>query len=462
MTSKSIIPFASVLFFSACTMIPKYQRPKAPVPEALPGDAAKPGAVAVANLHWQDYFTNPGMQSVIKLALANNRDLRIAALNIEKMQATYGIQRAGLFPTIGVAASGERYWTPKNMSLTGKAKTTETDTLNFGVSSWELDFFGRVRSLSEQALNQYLATEQAQISAQISLVATIGQSYLTYAADYENLQLTQATFESQKSYFEMISKSRELGIASELDLRRAQSQMETARADVARYRGLVAVDQHALDVLVGTPVSADLLPKGFDSAGELKDVSAGLSSDVLLRRPDILTAEYQLKAANANIGAARAAFFPSISLTGGIGTMSPDLSGLFSWGQRSWNFTPQISVPIFSGGSLRASLKVSEINRDIAVIQYEQAIQTAFREVSDGLVRRASLLEQLEAQRSLLESLTATFSLSESRYKEGLDSYLGVLDAQRSLYSTQQGLVATRLASQSNQIVLFKALGGQM
>jgi multidrug efflux system outer membrane protein len=462
MTSKSIIPFASVLFFSACTMIPKYQRPKAPVPEALPGDAAKPGAVVVANLHWQDYFTNPGMQSVIKLALANNRDLRIAALNIEKMQAAYGIQRAGLYPTIGVAASGERYWAPKNMSLTGKAQTTETDTLNFGVLSWELDFFGRVRSLSEQALNQYLATEQAQISGQISLVATIGQSYLAYAADNENLQLTQATFEAQKSYFEMISKSRELGIASELDLRRAQSQMETARADVVRYRSLVAVDQHALDLLVGTPVSADLLPKGFDSAGELKDVSAGLSSDVLLRRPDILTAEYQLKAANANIGAARAAFFPSISLTGGIGTMSPDLSGLFNWGQRSWNFTPQISVPIFSGGSLRASLKVSEINRDIAVIQYEQAIQTAFREVSDGLVRRASLLEQLEAQRSLLESLTATFSLSESRYKEGLDSYLGVLDAQRSLYSAQQGLVATRLASQSNQILLFKALGGQM
>jgi multidrug efflux system outer membrane protein len=443
-------------------MIPKYQRPKAPMPEALPGDAAKPGAVAVANLHWQDYFTNPGMQSVIKLALANNRDLRIAALNIEKMQAAYGIQRAGLYPTIGVAASGARYWAPKNMSLTGKAQTSETDVLNFGVLSWELDFFGRVRSLSAQALNQYLATEQAQLSGQISLVAAIAQSYLAYAADNENLQLTQSTFEAQKSYFEMISKSRELGIASELDLRRAQSQMETSRVDVARYRGLVAVDQHALDLLVGTPVSAELLPKGFDSAGELKDVSAGLSSEVLLRRPDILMAEYQLKAANANIGAARAAFFPSISLTGGIGTMSPDLSGLFNWSQRTWNFTPQISVPIFAGGALRAGLKVSEINRAIAVIQYEQAIQTAFREVSDGLVRRASLLEQLEAQRSLLESLSATFSLSESRYKEGLDGYLGVLDAQRSLYSVQQGLVATRLASQSNQIMLFKALGGQM
>jgi outer membrane protein, multidrug efflux system len=462
MTSKSIIPFASVLFFSACTMIPKYQRPKAPMPEALPGDAAKPDAAAVANLHWQDYFTSPGMQSVIKMALANNRDLRIAALNIEKMQAAYGIQRAGLYPTIGVAASGARYWAPKNMSLTGKAQTSETDTLSFGVLSWELDFFGRVRSLSEQALNQYLATEQAQVSGQISLVAAIAQSYLAYAADNENLQLAQSTFEAQKAYYELIGKSREMGIASELDLRRAQSQMETARGDAARYRGLVAVDQHALDLLVGTPVPAHLLPKGFDTVGELKDVSAGLKSEVLLRRPDILMAEYQLKAANANIGAARAAFFPSISLTGGIGTMSPDLSGLFNWSQRTWSFTPQISVPIFAGGALKAGLKVSEINRDIAIIQYEQAIQNAFREVSDGLTRQVSLVEQLSAQRSLLESLNVSYSLSEVRYKEGLDGYLGLLDAQRTLYGTQQAFTVTRLAYQSNQITLFKALGGQM
>jgi multidrug efflux system outer membrane protein len=461
MTSKSITRFAAILLFPACTMIPKYERPKAPIPEALPAEPGKADAPAVANLHWQDYFTNPGMQSVIKLALANNRDLRIAALNVEKLQAAYGIQRAGLYPTVGVSASSQRYRTPANMSLSGKAMNVENDTANLGLS-WELDFFGRVRSLSEQALNQYLATEQAQLSAQISLVATVAQQYVACAADNENLQLTQSTFKTQKAYYEMISQSRQLGIASDLDLRRAQSQVETARADVARFRGFVAVDQHALDLLVGTPVPAELLPKGFDTVGELRDVSAGLKSEVLLRRPDILMAEHQLKAANANIGAARAAFFPSISLTGGVGTMSPDLSGLFSYDQRTWSFMPKISLPIFAGGALSAGLKVSEINRDIAIIQYEQAIQNAFREVSDGLIRRATLAEQLAAQRSLLDSLSATYGLSETRYKEGLDGYLGVLDAQRSLYIAQQTLTAIRLASQSNQITLFKALGGQM
>jgi multidrug efflux system outer membrane protein len=464
MRKHTLLP-VTFLVLSGCNFTPAYTRPAAPVPEKWSASAdakGKPDAPSAAQLHWQDYFTNPGMQSVIKLALANNRDVRIAALNVQRAQAAYGIQRAGLYPTVGVAASGNRYRLPQKMSTTGSAMTVETDTVNLAVLSWELDFFGRVRSLSEQALNLYLATEQAKTSAQLSLVGAVALQYLAYATDMEGLKLAQSTFETQSSYAELIGKSFQLGIASELALRQAQSQVESARADVARYRGLVAVDQNALGLLVGSPVPADWLPSGLDAAGELKDVSAGLPSEALLGRPDILAAEYQLKAANANIGAARAAFFPKISLTGGVGTMSPELSSLFGSGTGTWSFSPQITVPIFAGGALRAGLKVAEISREIAVLQYESAIQSAFREVSDGLARRAALAEQYDAQRALLASLEAAYNLSEIRYKQGLDGYLSVLVAQQSLYAAQQGTLATRLARQSTQITLFKALGGQL
>lgn len=453
---------AALVLVAGCNFMPAYSRPAAPVPQTFAGASPTGAGAPSAELHWQSTFTNPSLQAIVKQALANNRDVRIAALNVEKVQATYGIQRAALMPTVGVAASGERYRLPRKMSTTGSAMTVEQDVVQLGVLSWELDFFGRIRSLSEQARNQFLATEQARTWAQISLVATIAQQYVVYAADNENLRLAQSTFESQKAYGDLIGQSRALGIASELDLRQAQSQVETARVDVVRYRGLIALDLNALNLLVGSPVSPDLLPTSFDAAGELRDVSPGLSSQVLLERPDIRMAEYQLKAANANIGAARAAFFPAISLTGGIGTMSPQLSSLFGSGTGTWSFTPQISIPIFAGGALRAGLKVSEVSRDIAVLQYESAIQSAFREVSDGLVRRATLVEQLEVQRALLESLQATYMLSETRYQQGIDAYLSVLVAQRALYGAQQGLVATQLAHKTNQIALFKALAGQL
>jgi len=447
--------------FTACDLSPKYTRPTAPVPQNLPDSTASAGAPAPAELHWQDYFTDPGMQSVIKLAIDNNRDMRIASLNVEKAQALYRIQRSNMTPTMGIRGSGNKYRQPEKMNG-GTAKIIEQDSVNVGVLSWELDFFGRLRSLRKQAMNQYLATEQAKAAAQISLVGTVAQSYFTYAADQENLDLAQRTFDAQKAYYDLIHQSNELGVASELDLRQAQSQMESARVDVARFRGLVAMDLNALELVVGTSVPAGQLPKGLSAIAPLKDVSAGLSSDVLLRRPDILRTEYQLKAANANIGAARAAFFPNVSLTAGIGTMSPEFSSLFTSGTGTWSFTPQINLPLFAGGSLWANLKVAKTDRDIAVAQYESAVQTAFREVADGLVRRSTYVEQLDAQRALVESLETTYRLSDLRYKEGLDGYLGVLVAQRSLYSAQQGWVATRLANQINQITLYKALGGRL
>ena len=451
-----------MLLCSGCTLAPKYTRPALPVPEAWPGGAAKPESPLAADTLWRDFFTDPGLRSVIELALASNRDLQIAALNVEKAQALYRIQRSELYPGVGVMASGDKYRLPEKMSSDGRASIKEQYSVNVGILSWELDFFGRLRSLKQQALNQYLATEQARAAAQTSLVAAVAQSYLLHAMDSENLHLAKATFESQKAAYELIAKSRELGIASDLELRQAQSQTDSARSDVAQFSSLVAQDRNALDLLAGTPVPEALLPEGLDAAGELKDVSPGLPSDVLLRRPDLLAAEFQLKAAYANIGAARAAFFPRVSLTAGAGSMSPELSGLFGSGTRTWSFAPQAVAPLFAGGSLWANLKVAKVDRDIAVAQYEKAIQSAFREVSDGLVRRQSLAEQLDAQRSLVAALDESHRLSTARYQAGLDGYLGVLVAQRTLYRAQQGLAATRMAYQANQITLYKSLGGQM
>lgn len=463
MQPRSILPLALLLISAGCTLAPRYTRPALPVPQAWPQTAGKTDAEIVAtDTRWQDYFTHPGLQSVIKLALANNLDLRVAALNVEKAQALHRIQRSELMPTAGIMANGQKMRIPEKVSKDGTASYTEQYSVNVGVMSWEVDFFGRLRSLKSRALNQYLATEQARDAAQISLVAAVAQSCFLTVADRENLKLAQATFDSQKALYDLIAQSRQMGVASELELRQAQSQVDAARADVARFRGLVAMDQNALDLLVGAHVLPELLPEGQDAAGALKDVSAGLPAEVLLGRPDIRMAEYQLMGANANIGAARAAFFPRISLTAGIGTMSPDLSSLFQSGTRTWSFTPQIVAPLFAGGSLWSNLKVAKIDREIATAQYEKSIQSAFREVSDGLVKRTTLVEQLDAQRSLVEALAESHRLSEARYKEGLDSYLGVLVAQRSLYGAQQGLVATRLAYQANQVTLFKALGGRM
>ena len=461
MVPKPILALG-MLLCSGCTLAPNYTRPPSPVPEAWPEGAAKPDGSIDADTLWRDFFTDSGLRSVIELALASNRDLRIAALNVEKAQAQYRIQRSELYPSVGVMASGEKYRLPEKMSSDGKASIKEQYSVNVGVLSWELDFFGRLRSLRNRALNQYMATEQARTAAQISLVAAVAQSYLLHATDSENMQLAQATFESQKAAYELIAKSRELGIASDLELWQAQSQMDSARSDVAQFSGLVAQDRNSLDLLAGTRVPVVLLPKGLEGAGELKDVSAGLPSEVLLRRPDILAAEFQLKAAYANIGAARASFFPRVSLTAGMGSLSPELSGLFGSGTRTWSFAPQAVVPLFAGGSLWANLKVAKVDRDIAIAQYEKAIQTAFREVSDGLIRRESLAEQLAAQRSLVAALEESHRLSTARYQAGLDGYLGVLVAQRTLYRAQQGLAATRMACQANQITLFKSLGGQM
>ncbi len=463
MRERIFILNLAVLLLGGCTMIPKYNRPEAPVPAALPENvaatAATTAAPAAADISWREYFSDPRLRAVIELALANNRDLRIAGLNVEKMQALYRIQRSELYPTFAGAAGAQSYRVPQQLLTSGKAYSVEEYSV-LGTVSWEIDLFGRLRSLKASALNQFLATVEGRKAAQISLVAAVADSYLFLAADREALDLARATLDAQKTSYDLILKSRDAGVASDLTLSQAQSQVDTARVGVARYTGLVATDTNALNLLAGKQVPAELLPGALASLGELKDISAGLDSGILLQRPDILAAEYQLKSANANIGAARAAFFPSISLTGALGTLAPQLSALFGSGTGYWSYAPQIIQPIFAGGALRANLKGTHVDRDIAVAQYEKAIQTAFREVSDALVLRTTLVDQVDAQQSLVNALNESYRLSEARFNQGIDSYLGVLVAQRSLYVAQQVLVDTRLARQTNQVALFKVLGG--
>jgi outer membrane protein, multidrug efflux system len=466
MIRKTLLIAAMIVCLAGCTMAPTYTRPEAPVPAAWPtGPAYKHATTAsvspsAADIKWRDFFVDEKMRKVIDLALANNRDLRVAALNIEKAQAQYRIQRAELFPAVNAAGSGSKQRLPASVSGTGQAMTVEQYSVNLGFSSWELDFFGRVRSLKDRALEQYLATEQARRGAQISLVAEVANAYLTLAADRESLKLVQSTLEAQQATYNLIKRRYEVGASSELDLRQSQTRVDTARVDIARYTGQVALDENALSLLVGSPVPAELLSGELDAVTVLTDITPGLPSEVLQRRPDILQAENQLKAANANIGAARAAFFPRITLTTGIGTASDQLSGLFKTGSAAWSFAPQIILPIFDAGSNMANLDAAIADRDIYLAQYEKVIQSAFREVADALAQRGTIGDQVDAQQSLVHAASESYRLSDARYTRGIDSYLTVLDAQRSLYGAQQGLIALRLARFTNRVTLYKVLGG--
>ncbi len=446
-------------------MAPKYTRPDAPVPTQWPTGAAyketksSVPTQAASELPWREFFADERLQKIIGIALDNNRDLRVAALNVERARALYGIQRAELLPSVNAVGTMSKQGVPADLSTTGSSMVAEQYSVNLGITSWEIDFFGRIRSLKDQALEEYLATEDARRSAQISLVSAVAQAYLTMAADRENLKLVASTLEAQEVSYKLIRKRYDVGLSSELDLLRAQSQVDTARGDVARYTQLTAQDENALNLLVGSPMPQELLPAELGSVNPPKEISPGLSSELLLRRPDVLAAEHQLKAANANIGAARAAFFPRISLTTAIGTASADLSGLFKSGQGTWLFAPQIIMPIFDARTWSA-YDVTRVEKEISVAQYEKVIQTAFREVADALAVRGTVNQQIAAQQSLVDAVTETYRLSNARYTKGIDSYLSVLDAQRSLYGAQQGLIVLRLARINNTVALYKVLGG--
>jgi len=445
-------------------MAPEYTRPESPVPADWPKGAAyqeaktASGASTASEKTWQELFTDEKLQKIITLALKNNRDLRLAVLNVEKARAMYGIQRAELFPAVNATGSMSKQRVPADLSSTGSTKISERYDVNLGIISWEIDFFGRIRSLKDRALEEYLAMEQTGRTARILLVSTVANTYLALAADRDALKLAESTLEAQQATYKLIQKRYDIGLASELDLRRAQSQMETARIDTSRYTQLVAQDENALNLLVGSPAPGELLPKELGSVIPPRELSPGTHSEVLLRRPDILATEHRLKASNANIGAARAAFFPRISLTTSIGTASAELSGLFKSGSDTWNFAPQIVLPIFDARTWSA-YDVTKAEKEIALAQYEKAIQTAFREVADALAVRGTVDQQLSAQQSLVNAVAETYRLSNARYTKGIDSYLGVLDAQRSLNAAQQGLISLRLARLTNLVTLYKVLG---
>lgn len=407
----------------------------------------------VTDMGWRDFFVDEKLQELIARALENNRDLRVAMLNVDRARAAYGIQRAERLPAAGIGVVGNR-----SGGDAPQTPTLYTANLN---AQFELDLFGRIRSLSDAALAQYLASEHAQRAAQLALIAQVAEVYLTLSADQQLQRIALATHENQAAAYRLTEQRKQLGAVSALDLSQARTLLETAHADAARFVGQVAQDINMLTLLVGQPIEPELLPATYaPQISGLRPLPAGLPSEVLLRRPDIRQAEQQLRAANASIGAARAAFFPSISLTASAGSSSSQLSGLFDRGTTGWSFIPSINLPIFQGGRLRAGLRASIAERDITLAQYEKSIQTGFREVADALALSKALAEQYEAQAALLDAAELTHTLSEARYKAGQDSYLTLLDAQRTLYAAQQGLVVTEVQMQANRVTLYKVLGG--
>lgn len=452
---------AVIISLSGCSFIPDYQRPEMPVPTAYPLGAtyaAAQGGDAVP-IQWQRFFNDPTLHRLIDLSLANNRDLRKAALNVAAYRAQFQIQRSALSPEIGVDGEGGRSRTPADLSSTGKHLTTGDDGVSVGLTSYELDVWGRVRSLSKEALETYLASDETRRSVRIGLIADVAVAYLTWQTDQHLLKVTRSTLDNYVHNLELIDASSKAGTASDLDVRQARTLVDSARAQVQAYTRQVAQDLNALRLLVGTDLPAGMPVISLDEQ-ILAQVPAGLPADLLQQRPDIRAAEHQLLAANADIGAARAAFFPTISLTASAGTASTQLSGLFNPGAESWTFVPQIHLPIFTGGRLAASLDYARIQKDINVADYEQTVQTAFREVADGLAAMGTWEQELKSQKDLVRADEEYAQMAQQRYDEGVDSYLTLLDAQRQLLSARQQLLTSQLAELTTQVQLYKALGG--
>ena len=480
----------ALLALAGCTSLaPDYARPALPVPATLSGTMGAEGtalAHEAGPMGWQDFLQEPRLRELVALALQNNRDLRVAVLAIEKARAQYGVEQSNRFPAVGATAAGTRTRTADDLTTSGRSPISSQYSAQLGFSSYEIDLFGRVRNLNEAALQEFLRTTENRRSVQLSLVAEVANAWLTLDADGRRLQLAQDTLRTRQKSYELNERSHALGAASGLTLAQAQTTVDAARADVAAFTSQVARDRNALALLAGAPVPAALLPDGANPgatasparaasasasvapapslatpAATLLAVPGDLPSSVLLNRPDVRAAEYTLRGAYASIGAARAAFFPSITLTASAGTASNALSGLFDGGNGTWSFAPQIRLPIFDAGRNRANLQIAETARDTALAHYDKAVQTAFREVADALAERATLAERLQAQQSLQAATLKALQLSEARYRLGADSYLPVLDAQRALYSAQQTLIGLALAEQANRITLYKVLGGR-
>ena len=479
----------SLLLLGACTMAPRYERPENPSGGGFPdypeykgiGEEGKGGTAArrpqqdgqpseeatdeepaPGNITWREFYTDPNMQRLIEYAIENNKDLRLAVQNMESLQAMYRIQRADLLPGINVSGAGQNQRTRTFQPAPApESSVTRTYTLGVGVTTWELDFFGRVRSLKDAALEQYLSSRHAAYGARISIIGEVASMYLNLVATKEQYELTRNTYQSRKESYDMVAAMYKQGLSSQLVVNQAKMTLEEARVNAVNLKTQTLQLENALVMLLGGPIPEGVaVPSSLAAVRKLKGVPEGLPSYLLERRPDILQAEHDLKSANANIGAARANFFPRISLTSSLGYISGDLSDLFDSGSKAWAFTPAISLPIFAGGRNVANLDYSNVKRDMAVTSYEKAIQNAFREVSDALAQRSTITEQLEATRSLRDASQQSYDISNVRYEIGVDSFMNVLDAQRMLFSAQQGYINSMLSREINCINLYKALGG--
>lgn len=497
---------AAIGLAGCVNLAPPHVRPAAPVAAQWPGAPASantgatgatgegPAGIAPADLDWRNFIAAARLRDVVEIALQNNRDLRVAVLNIERARAQYRIERSALLPEISAGASASRQRTPATASANGAASTTTQYAVDLGLAAYELDFFGRVRNLGDAALENFFAVEENRRSTQISLVAEVATAWLTMAADTDRLQLARDTLKSRQASYELTRRTRELGGASGLTLAQSQTTVDAARVDAARYTSLVAQDRNALELLTGSPLPDALLPvsKATDAPGIarsatsaetatsapsteaastalqasespaslLVDVPAGLPAEVLQRRPDVLAAERLLRAANADIGAARAALFPRITLTATAGTQSRGLGDLFRSGSGAWSIAPQIDLPIFDAGRRRADVQFTEAQQAIEIANYERTLQVAFREVADALAERGTLAERLAAQQSLTDATRRAYTLSDALFKNGASSYLEVLDAQRAMYAAMQDTISLRLTEQSNRVALYRALGG--
>ena len=453
----SLTALAVALTLAGCmSFIPAYERPTAPVAAAYPPELTSAGgnSAAAADIEWQRYFSDARLKRLIEIALANNRDLRVAVLNIEQARAAYQIKRADELPSVGAGLIAQR-------SAASNGGLVNTYAVGLQLSGYELDFFGRVRSLSQAALAQYLATEASRKTVQIMLIATVANTYIGLLADDELLRVTRETLQTREDSFRLTQLKFDNGASSELDFRQAEQLLEGARATLAQTQRQRALDENALVLLLGQALPADLpVAQPLAAQQGLAELPAGLPSDLLTRRPDVLAAEQQLLAANANIGAARAAFFPRISLTANAGSASTELSGLFKSGSFALTGTATLLQPIFDAGRIQANLDVAKVNKDIAIAQYEKAIQTAFREVSDSLAGRATLGEQLRAQTAQANAAQRSYKLADLRYRNGASSYLDVLDAQRNYFAAQQATVQVQALQAQNLVTLYKVLGG--
>lgn len=470
MTLRPVVAAAlAAVWLSACNLAPKYEQPALAVPDSIAAGAARSIEASESALDTAkalNWVANPQLRQVVALALSHNRDLRVAVANMEKARAQYGITRADLLPSVTAQAQGTRSRNSADLS-NGQSTVSEQFTAQLGFASYEIDFWGRIRNLSEAGLQAFLQSEANQRNVQIGLIAEVSNAWLNLAADLARLALAKSTLESREKAYELTRRMYELGATSGLVLAQNLSTVETARGDVAAYTSQVQRSRNALELLVGGSVPAELLPEAqtlmVDTSSNLGllSVPENLPSSVLLQRPDVQAAEHNLRAMNANIGAARAALFPSISLTGSVGSGSRELDQLFGSGTGTWSFMPQIKLPIFDGGRLRAGVEVAKANERIALAQYEKAVQTAFKEVADALADRAQWGARLGARYGMVQATQKAFELSEARFQAGVDDYLTVLDAQRSLYAAQQNLIALRLAEQINRVTLWKTLGGQ-